>query len=147
MSEAAGQGREAGEGGCGVSKVKNLIDAMRKVGIPDEKGVELLIAFLELEEGDDALERREKSARKRQARYRERRGLTEAEWAALRAEIIERDGEVCGYCAKPAKPPFVDHMVPIIKGGSNDPENLIVACGPCNGGKAGKTYSEWRQKL
>lgn len=127
-----------------MSKVINLIAAMRKVGLPDEKAVELLIAFVELDEQEDALAKRDRSAKARQARYRERRGLTESQWSVLRAQIIERDGEVCGYCAKPATPPFVDHMVPLAKGGSNDPENLIVACGPCNGGKAGKTYSEWR---
>ncbi len=56
-----------------------------------------------------------------------------------RFEIFKRDGFVCQYCG--AHPPqvllHVDHVVPVVEGGDNDPDNLITACETCNLGKGG----------
>lgn len=58
----------------------------------------------------------------------------------LRFEVFKRDSFCCQYCS--AKPPHVplevDHIVPVIKGGTNDIYNLITSCFDCNRGK-GKT--------
>jgi hypothetical protein len=55
----------------------------------------------------------------------------------LRFEVLKRDGFRCRYCgATPAQAMLhVDHVVPVAKGGTNDPMNLVVACQPCNSGK------------
>lgn len=129
-----------------MSKVINLIDACREVGISDEQAVKLLVAFLEREDAAkvDPLDARNASGRARQARYRARRGLTEAEWLALREQVIKNSDPNCSYCDRIADPPFIDHIIPLAKGGTNDVENLCIACGTCNGGKSGKTPSEWR---
>ena len=29
----------------------------------------------------------------------------------------------------------VDHVIPVAKGGTDDPSNLVPACGPCNRAK------------
>jgi 5-methylcytosine-specific restriction endonuclease McrA len=50
---------------------------------------------------------------------------------------IKRIGEAqrwrCHWCAKPAKKNYhVDHLVPLSKGGTNWPNNLVIACANCN---------------
>jgi 5-methylcytosine-specific restriction endonuclease McrA len=49
---------------------------------------------------------------------------------ALRAEVLERDGYTCGYCGRPAQE--VDHRLPLARGGSDNPANLVAACRCCN---------------
>jgi hypothetical protein len=73
---------------------------------------------------------------------RERRGLTSAKWRALRAQIFERDGHACTYCGD-VENLCCDHILPLIQGGSNDPENLTTACRTCNSSKGGKTVEAW----
>lgn len=55
----------------------------------------------------------------------------------LRFEIFKRDGYRCRYCGStPAVSILrVDHVVPVVGGGSDDPENLVTSCEPCNAGK------------
>ena len=55
----------------------------------------------------------------------------------LRFEVLKRDGFTCVYCgATPLKNELkVDHVVPVSKGGDNEPSNLVAACGDCNHGK------------
>lgn len=81
--------------------------------------------------------------------YRERRGLSEPEWLRLVGEVVERDGLICRYCMCDINADglawAVDHIVPLIKGGTNDLGNLVVACKPCNSSKAGRSIEEWRR--
>lgn len=73
-----------------------------------------------------------------------RRGLSASEWAALRQEVFARDGYVCQYCgALDSKE--VDHIHPLVRGGTSDLLNLCVACKPCNSSKKDKTLEEWRR--
>ncbi len=57
------------------------------------------------------------------------------DWKDIRQSILERDGEVCGYCGATEGPFEIDHIYPRSKGGNNDPSNLMVACRPCNRSK------------
>lgn len=68
---------------------------------------------------------------------------SQAEWTSLRRSILKRDGEVCAYCGGESGPFEIDHVVPISRGGGNAPENLAVACRPCNRSKRNLTLSEW----
>ena len=56
----------------------------------------------------------------------------------VRFEVFKRDGFKCMYCG--AHPPDVllqcDHIEPVSLGGSNEIDNLITACQPCNIGKS-----------
>jgi 5-methylcytosine-specific restriction endonuclease McrA len=56
----------------------------------------------------------------------------------LRFEILRRDGHTCRYCGAqaPDVPLAVDHVIPRVLGGSDDPSNLVTACRDCNLGKA-----------
>lgn len=58
--------------------------------------------------------------------------------ARLRFEVFKRDGFRCVYCGgTPVDSPLhVDHVVAVANGGTNDPANLVTACGSCNLGKS-----------
>lgn len=57
----------------------------------------------------------------------------------IRFEILQRDNFTCQYCGKNTKEDKIkleiDHKIPISKGGSNNPHNLITSCSECNRGK------------
>lgn len=64
----------------------------------------------------------------------------------LRFEVFKRDGFVCRYCgANPMTAVLqVDHVVPVSKGGTNDPVNLVTSCFSCNSGKSNIEMGESR---
>ena len=66
------------------------------------------------------------------------RGSTRA-WRELRLKILARDANTCAYCGAEAK--HVDHIIPIVAGGTDDPENLTAACARCNLQKKDKPVS------
>lgn len=57
----------------------------------------------------------------------------------LRFEVFKRDGFKCVYCGAPPTGGVlhVDHVIPVVEGGTNDPENLVTSCPDCNLGKSG----------
>ena len=57
------------------------------------------------------------------------------------AFLKERDGELCVYCGA-TEGRVVDHMWPVSANGTDEVDNLALACHPCNGGKAGKRLSD-----
>lgn len=60
-----------------------------------------------------------------------------------RFEVFKRDEFQCQYCG--AHPPqvilHVDHIHPVAEGGTNDIDNLVTACEPCNQGKGARLLS------
>ena len=57
---------------------------------------------------------------------------------SLRFEILKRDDyrcQMCGVTAKDGATLEIDHIHPVSKGGTNDPDNLQVLCRDCNAGK------------
>ena len=58
--------------------------------------------------------------------------LSTQRWRSLRKLILERDNYVCWMCGNRANQ--VDHLVPPPVG-TDAPENLAAACGPCNNRK------------
>lgn len=73
---------------------------------------------------------------------RSRRGISDNEWRTLRAEIFERDGHLCVYCGS-SEDLTCDHVIPLVRGGSNEHANLATACRSCNSSKGDKTLEEW----
>lgn len=57
--------------------------------------------------------------------------------AANRFQVLARDGFRCVYCGATAKTTtlHVDHLVPVVKGGTDDMVNLVTSCAECNLGK------------
>jgi hypothetical protein len=60
--------------------------------------------------------------------------------ARLRYQILQRDNFACRACGRsPAMHGVVlhvDHIVPVVKGGADDPQNLRALCADCNLGKS-----------
>lgn len=54
-----------------------------------------------------------------------------------RFDVLTRDAYRCQYCGAPAPEVrlHVDHIIPVIDGGSDDMDNLVTACQDCNLGK------------
>lgn len=63
--------------------------------------------------------------------------------ADLRMQIFERDDYTCRYCGERGVRLEADHVVPVSKGGSDDPANLVTACFPCNRSKGAKLLQDW----
>jgi hypothetical protein len=61
---------------------------------------------------------------------------------SLRRLIRTRDQDICRYCGQPQVIIHIDHVIPQSKGGSDDPGNLVVSCGPCNGRKSDRLPHE-----
>lgn len=70
-------------------------------------------------------------------------GGREAILPSVRKAVFERDGFVCAYCGGTDGRFEIDHIQPWSRGGSNDLENLTVACQPCNRNKRDSTLEEW----
>lgn len=99
------------------------------------------------------------SDRKKRAN-RERRLPIEQNMRALRAgapgkhtaedialQMKSQNGK-CWWCGKQIKGKYhVDHRVPIARGGSNDPGNLVISCPTCNLRKHDKLPQEWNGRL
>lgn len=62
--------------------------------------------------------------------------------AKLREEILWSGP--CAYCGYDL-PTQVDHVLPRSRGGTDDPENLVPACKPCNMNKLDFTPEEWQE--
>lgn len=67
----------------------------------------------------------------------------------LRFDVFKRDGFACQYCG--AHPPNavleVDHVKAVSNGGTNDIDNLVTACFPCNRGKGAGDLATVPQSL
>lgn len=46
-------------------------------------------------------------------------------------DVYKRDGFVCSWCGE-TDDLTIDHIIPVSKGGSDDPNNLRVLCRSCN---------------
>jgi 5-methylcytosine-specific restriction endonuclease McrA len=72
-------------------------------------------------------------------------------WRPTRFAIYARDGWRCICCLEPVrwtgdrKGPTVDHVIPAVLGGSNDPSNLITLCRSCNSSKGITVPEELQQ--
>jgi hypothetical protein len=52
----------------------------------------------------------------------------------VRAEVLARGGMCCAHCGS-TDDLTIDHVVPVAKGGLDDPGNLQVLCRRCNSSK------------
>lgn len=51
----------------------------------------------------------------------------------------------CYYCALPKNKLQIDHVTPVLRGGSNNFDNLVLACSNCNASKHSKDVEAfWR---
>ncbi len=64
-----------------------------------------------------------------------------------RKNVIKRDNHRCQYCGTTSAPMTVDHILPRVRGGADNWENLVCACMECNTKKGNKTPQEAHMKL
>jgi len=82
------------------------------------------------------------------ANHRRRTRLRNAQGSHTATDIdclyINQRG-LCVYCGCKLNNKYhVDHVIPLSRGGSNNPDNLVLACAHCNTSKRDKLISEWR---
>jgi 5-methylcytosine-specific restriction endonuclease McrA len=81
----------------------------------------------------------------RRARKRHASGTHTA--ADIAAQRTRQKGR-CFWCQeKVGRSYHVDHVMPISRGGSNGPENIVIACASCNLSKGAKMPSEFGGRL
>ena len=76
----------------------------------------------------------------RRARLRGAPGLEYATAEKILARL-SMFADKCAYCGDPYE--HLDHVIPLVRGGSALPVNLVPACKPCNLAKSWKTRREW----
>jgi 5-methylcytosine-specific restriction endonuclease McrA len=63
---------------------------------------------------------------------------------SLRARVRQQAGDRCGYCRSPQRYILgtleIDHIVPVARGGSDDEDNLWLACRLFNAFKGTQTH-------
>lgn len=94
----------------------------------------------------NAEHREEYRAHRRNRHARKRNALGKHTANDVLAQYKCQHGK-CYYCGKKAErddqPYHVDHVIPLSRGGSNGPENIVIACYKCNLSKNDKLPSEW----
>lgn len=65
-------------------------------------------------------------------------GMAVGGYLVHRENLSKRDEGKCVYCGD-SKNLCIDHVVPIVLGGDDDPSNLAICCKSCNSGKSGRT--------
>lgn len=80
-------------------------------------------------------------------------------WNNRIARLIERDGNACHYCrlsplyirgelaGERYADATIDHKIPRCRGGSNEMENLVLACRKCNHEKADDSYEYFMAQI
>lgn len=77
--------------------------------------------------------------------------LLNAPGSYTRADIeqlyTDQDGR-CAYCGasifwQVRRDVHIDHVQALSRGGSNNPDNLLLTCSHCNLSKGSKTYEDW----
>lgn len=68
-------------------------------------------------------------------------GLNQTQRKRLLSRWV-RQCRSCAYC--PSLATTVDHVIPLVRGGTNHEGNLVPCCKQCNSSKAARLVSEWR---
>lgn len=61
----------------------------------------------------------------------------------LRDDLIAFWGRKCAYCGTTSAKLQIEHIVPVVRGGSDSLSNLTLACQPCNLKKHTRTAAEF----
>lgn len=93
----------------------------------------------------DHPEQARESARKNERNRRARKLESQGTYTDADVDLqYKRQKGRCYYCkVKVGKTYHIDHVVPLSRGGANDPSNLVVACTTCNLSKQNRLPHEW----
>lgn len=54
---------------------------------------------------------------------------------------------LCWWCGKELNKYHIDHRIPLVRGGTHDPGNIVISCPICNLSKNAKMPHEWIGRL
>lgn len=79
--------------------------------------------------------------------HRARRRLAPGQHSAADVrKQYEMQGGRCWWCQKNVGEKYhVDHLIPIARGGTNWPDNIVISCAHCNTSRGDKLPSEWKR--
>ena len=80
----------------------------------------------------------QRSSRRKEERKANAKGFCTPEQLEARLEYY---GYQCAYCPRPYE--HIDHVIPLSKGGTAWPANLVPACASCNHRKSNRSIWEW----
>ena len=87
-------------------------------------------------------ERYRNYSRNRNARKRHNGGILTVN--DIQLQYVAQDG-MCFWCSSPVEQTYhADHVIPLSRGGTNTPDNIVISCPFCNQSKSDKLpYTEW----
>lgn len=88
----------------------------------------------ESSQGEEYWAAKYRSAPRERTPLERRRARAVDKTKKYRAVIFERDGHACRICGATSNL-VLDHVIPISRGGSDDPSNLQTLCWSCNSRK------------
>ena len=68
-------------------------------------------------------------------------------WKKRSKIVFMRDNFTCHYCGQVGGKLEADHIIPFIKGGSDEIHNLVCSCRSCNRKKKDKSYKEFKNGI
>jgi len=77
----------------------------------------------------------------------------QAAWKRARARLIKTREHICHWCDKPLRVDAaprtsqaieIDHLLPVFAGGTDEDDNLVLACHPCNSSKGNRAAPQRR---
>ena len=60
--------------------------------------------------------------------------------------ILKKHNHKCAYCGCSNKKLTADHVIPLSRGGTHTPSNIVPACQSCNSSKSSFLLKEWESK-
>lgn len=99
---------------------------------------------------------RESHNEQRKANHHTRRARKKGNGGTLTAADItmqirsqtDKKGQLhCWWCGEKLNKWHVDHVIPLARGGSNAPENIVISCPTCNMTRKDKLPHEWNGRL
>lgn len=64
-----------------------------------------------------------------------------------RERLFELQNGSCNGCGCALVDSHIDHIVPLVRGGTNTDDNVQLLCPTCNLSKGSKTMEEWRERF
>lgn len=129
---------------------ETLIADLIRSGVDADLVQRVALAIIEAKANAQVAVMPDESAERRRAADRRRKRIYHAggNWQELRRFVFERDAYLCVYCGGDGngKSLHCDHVLPVSKGGTNAPSNLVTACGRCNSSKRDRILETWRAR-
>lgn len=86
--------------------------------------------------------------RAQQAKRRAQKTNTDTGLVTVQVVQSILSDDLCAYCGRRIDLPkrTIDHVIPLSRGGAHHPDNLVMACGPCNSSKRDLTAEEYKRR-